>query len=78
MSEEKTETFEGSLERLEMIVKAMEEGRLSLEQMTTHFEEGTHLISFCEKKLNEVERKIEILVKKNGTQQEIPFDIPSE
>jgi len=78
MSEKKTKTFEGSLERLEKIVKAMEEGRLTLEEMTTHFEEGTHLISFCEKKLNEVERKIEILVKKNGTTQEVPFDVPDE
>jgi exodeoxyribonuclease VII small subunit len=56
--------FEASLERLETIVKEMESGDLSLEQMMAHFQEGTTLVKQCGKKLEEVEQTIEKLVKK--------------
>ncbi len=57
-------SFEQSLERLEQIVKEMESGSLSLEKMITRFEEGQKLLKQCSGKLEEVERKIEALVKK--------------
>lgn len=57
-------SFEESLERLEVIVQQMEGGSLSLEDMISRFEEGQALIKFCSGKLNEVERKIEVLIKK--------------
>ncbi len=57
-------SFEQSLERLEQIVKEMESGSLSLEKMISRFEEGQKLLKDCSGKLNEVERKIEVLVKK--------------
>jgi exodeoxyribonuclease VII small subunit len=63
---EKTVDFEKSLERLEAIVEEMESGDLSLEQMIKHFEEGSKLVTLCSGKLNEVEQKIEKLVKKGG------------
>ncbi len=63
---EKTVDFEKSLERLEAIVEEMERGDLSLEQMIKHFEEGSKLVTLCSSKLNEVEQKIEKLVKKGG------------
>jgi exodeoxyribonuclease VII small subunit len=63
---EKTVDFEKSLERLETIVEEMEGGDLSLEQMIKHFEEGSKLVTLCSGKLNEVEQKIEKLVKKGG------------
>ena len=63
---EKTVDFEKSLERLEAIVEEMEGGALSLEQMIKHFEEGSRLVTLCSGKLNEVEQKIEKLVKKGG------------
>ncbi len=56
--------FEKALARLEKIVAEMEGGNLSLEKMMAHFEEGSELVKLCTKKLNEVERKIEVLVKK--------------
>lgn len=59
-------TFEESLARLEQIVKDMEAGSLSLEDMISRFEEGQKLLKFCSGKLDEVERKIEVLVKKDG------------
>ncbi|MFC1498848.1 exodeoxyribonuclease VII small subunit [Verrucomicrobiota bacterium] len=70
----KKQDFEESLKRLEVIVNEMESGSLGLEDMITRFEEGQTLLDFCSKKLNEVERKIEILVKKGGRVTAEPFD----
>lgn len=70
---EKTVDFEKSLERLEAIVEEMESGDLSLEQMIKHFEEGSKLVTLCSGKLNEVEQKIEKLVKKGGVLTTEPF-----
>lgn len=66
--------FEKSLERLEKIVSEMEDGSLGLEEMMGRFEEGQALIKFCTKKLNEVERKIEVLVKKGDEVTAEPYD----
>jgi exodeoxyribonuclease VII small subunit len=60
----KKKTFEESLNRLEEIVAEMEAGELSLEKMMAHFEEGSTLVKDCGSKLEEVESKIEQLVKK--------------
>ena len=70
---EKTVDFEKSLERLEALVEEMESGDLSLEQMIKHFEEGSKLVTLCSGKLNEVEQKIEKLVKKGGALTAEPF-----
>ncbi len=76
MAEKKSkgQSFESALERLESIVTEMENGQLGLDEMTVRFEEGTRLSKFCEQKLNEVERKIEILMEKEGVLQEVPFE----
>lgn len=66
--------FEKSLERLEEIVSEMEGKKLSLDEMIAKFEEGQSLIKFCSKKLNEVEKKIEMLIKKDGGIKAEPFD----
>lgn len=73
---DKQPSFEKSLERLETIVQEMESGTLSLDKMTKDFEEGMGLVKFCNEKLNEVEHKIEILVKKNGQTTTEPFAAP--
>ena len=65
--------FEQSLEQLEKIVADMEGGKLSLEDMTAHFEKGTTLVKYCSAKLNEVERKIEVLVKQGEDVTTEPF-----
>ena len=74
MTEKKSADFEQSLGRLEELVGEMEGGQLSLEEMISHFEEGSKLVGLCTKKLNEVERKIEKLVKKDGELQQVPFE----
>lgn len=70
--------FEKALERLEAIVKEMESGQLSLDRMIAHFEEGSALVKQCGDTLNAVERKIEILVKQNGTVTTAPFEPADE
>ena len=65
--------FEDALARLEAVVKEMESGELSLEKMMAHFEEGSKLVAFCGKQLDEVERKIEVLVKRDGDIVAEPF-----
>ncbi|MBP7828611.1 MAG: exodeoxyribonuclease VII small subunit [Kiritimatiellae bacterium] len=77
MAEKKAEqpmTFEKALARLEAIVAEMEGGQLSLEKMMAAFEEGSALVKLCAGQLNEVERKIELLVKKDGEPSTVPFE----
>ncbi len=75
MTEKKGADFEQSLGRLEDLVDEMESGELSLEKMIAHFEEGSTLVEVCTRKLNEVEQKIEKLVKKDGELKEVPFEV---
>ena len=70
--------FEKALARLETIVSEMESGSLSLENMMARFEEGQTLVTYCADKLNEVERRIEILVKKDGEVKAEPFTVPDD
>ena len=60
--------FETSLKKLEDIVKRLEGGSLSLEDSLKAFEEGVKHSAFCSGKLDEAERRIEILLKqKDGS-----------
>jgi len=56
-------TFEASLSQLETIVKKLEEGDLPLEESLKLFEKGVALSRECRERLNEAERRIEILLK---------------
>lgn len=69
-------TFEQALDRLETIVSEMESGALSLEDMMGRFEEGQALVKVCSEKLNQVERRIEILVKEGDKVTAKPFEGP--
>jgi len=55
--------FEQALKRLEEIVGGMESGTLDLDKMIASFEEGQQLLKFCSGKLDEVEKRIEKIVK---------------
>lgn len=67
-------SFEKALGRLETIVEEMEGGTLSLEDMMSRFEEGQGLVKVCSSKLNQVERRIEILVKEGEKVSVEPFE----
>ena len=58
---ETNQKFEKSLQRLEEIVAAMEEGELSLEKTLQYYEEGMKLAKFCADKLGDAEKRIEAL-----------------
>lgn len=65
-AKEKELTFEQSIGRLEEIVEKLEAGQVPLDESLKLFEEGVRLSRFCNTKLEEIERKIEILTKGEG------------
>jgi exodeoxyribonuclease VII small subunit len=58
--------FEAAMARLEEIVHALEAGNLSLDDSLRVFEEGTGLLRLCTRRLEEAERRIEILLQNEG------------
>ena len=71
------ERFEDALNKLEKIVSQLEEGDISLEESLKLFEEGIRLSRICNQKLDEVEKRVEILLKgEDGTIKAKPF-VPS-
>ena len=60
-------TFERAMETLQAVVRKMEDGQLPLEAMTRYFEMGKKLSAFCAAKLDEIERKVEVLVREDET-----------
>lgn len=59
----KAKTFESSLGELEKIVRKLEDGDLSLEESLKLFEDGVKLSRECQERLNQAERRIEVLLK---------------
>ena len=53
--------FESASAELEAIVRKMEEGELTLEQAMALYERGVQLSRFCHARLEEAERRLEIL-----------------
>jgi exodeoxyribonuclease VII small subunit len=56
-------SFEDALKQLEKIVHELESGDLPLEKAMQKFEEGIQLSKYCSEKLDETERKIQLLLK---------------
>jgi exodeoxyribonuclease VII small subunit len=66
--------FEAALARLEEIVQELEKGDIPLEKSLKLFEEGVKLSRVCNKRLQEAERKVEILMKdREGNIRAEPF-----
>ncbi len=64
---EKGASFEQAIAELEEIVKKLEKGELTLEDSINCFQRGVELTKFCNKKLDEAERSITILIEgENG------------
>ena len=67
---DKKQTFETSLKELERLVRRLEDGDLALEDSLKLFEDGVKLSRECQERLNQAERRIEILLKdENGNPQ---------
>jgi exodeoxyribonuclease VII small subunit len=71
--------FETALKNLEEIVKKLENGELSLDSALALFEEGIKLSRFCHTKLEQAERRVEILLKNGSSQMRtVPFESENE
>lgn len=71
--------FEAALARLEKIVEELEKGELPLEESLRYFEEGIKLSRVCTKRLEDAERKVQILLKdKSGNMVAKPFEEEEE
>ncbi len=78
MSETKVD-FEKALEELQGIVESLEKGELTLDESLNMFQRGMELVRCLNKKLNEAERKISVLMEdKNGQIREEAFVLPEE
>jgi exodeoxyribonuclease VII small subunit len=53
--------FEAAIAELETIVKKLEDGDLPLETSLQLYERGVHLSRFCHARLEEAERRIELV-----------------
>lgn len=70
----KVKDFESALKSLEDIVVQLEGGDLTLDRALDLFEEGVKISRFCSLKLDEAERKVEVLTKTtDGTLMEESF-----
>ena len=61
MSDTSIKDFEAALAELDALVKKLEDGDLSLEQSLALYERGIQLSRFCHARLEDAERRIEIL-----------------
>lgn len=59
-------SFEKAYSRLEEILEKMNSGKVSLEDSLSLYEEADQLISWSSKKLNAAQKRVEILMKKEG------------
>jgi len=68
-------SFEIALKELEGIVKQLETGEAKLEEAIELFERGMKLTHYCSQKLEEAEKKVEMLVKDSqGQYRAVPFE----
>jgi exodeoxyribonuclease VII small subunit len=70
-----TQSFESQLASLERIVRELERGDLPLERSLELFEQGVRLSRECQERLNEAERRIEVLLRApDGSTLSVPFE----
>ena len=74
MSKEKV-NFEETIKKLELIANELETGNLNLDESVEKFEEGMKLSKECTKMLDDAEKRISILIKKDDGIVEEDFDI---
>lgn len=74
MSKEKV-NFEETIKKLEEIANELETGNLNLDESVEKFEEGMKLSKECTRMLDDAEKRISILIKKDGEISEEDFNI---
>ena len=68
------ENFEESMKTLEGIVSELENGNLNLDESVKNFEEGMKIAKQCNTILENAEKKITILLEKDGELKEEEFN----
>jgi exodeoxyribonuclease VII small subunit len=58
--------FEDDLKKLQKIVEELSSGKLTLGESLKRYEEGVRIAQSCSSILAEAERKVELLMKKEG------------
>ncbi|MGI6222841.1 MAG: exodeoxyribonuclease VII small subunit [Prevotella sp.] len=64
-----TTTYEEAMARLEAIVTKMEEGQLSLDELTSQLKEAKTLIKFCKDKLTKTDEEINQILKDDNSKE---------
>lgn len=67
--------FEQAMEELEKIATELENGNLDLDKSVSKFEEGMKISKKCNEILENAERKITILIQKDGELIEENFEV---
>jgi exodeoxyribonuclease VII small subunit len=71
--------FETALKSLEEIVGQLESGDLTLDRALELFEEGVKISRYCNAKLEEAQRRVEVLTRaSSGAQVATPFELADE
>ena len=71
----KERSFEDAMARLEAIVAELEGEDAGLERQFALFQEGMELARLCDRKLSEVEKSVEIVLKESTEEwKTVPFD----
>ena len=70
---ENEKSFEEMIVELEDIVKSLERDNLNLDESINKFENGMKLAKDCNKKIEEAEKRITILLNENGDLKEENF-----
>jgi len=60
------QSFEDDLKKLQKIVEELGSGKLTLMDSLKKYEEGVKLAQSCSASLNDAQRKVEVLMKKDG------------
>lgn len=58
----KKETFKQSMERLDVIIEALDRNEIELEDAIQLFEEGLQLVKNCDAQLKQFEQRMNVLI----------------
>ena len=66
---DETMTFEKAVEELNVIVRKLNDGNVTLDESLELYKYGSALVKFCNGKLNEVTKQIEMVNTEDGTRE---------
>ena len=55
-------TYEGAMERLEILAREMEGGEVAIDQLAVKLKEAQQLLSFCKDKLTKADEEVQHLL----------------